>query len=170
MCPNAILWVGQRRISGIEGLGKGRRKGNWRGEDTCLRGRRIEGPIPASGSVRWTIRWWGRRKVETDFGDDFRQTDDACFCETVVRLAAGLGTPLVSFGCSSVEGRVRRLIWKGRKGTLRIPVNPTRAADIDDIPGLAVLDAEIGRCCPDELKGRGVVQGEDRVPLLVCHL
>ncbi len=50
----------------------------------------------------------GRRKVETDFGDDFRQADDTCFCKTVVRLAAGVDTPLVSFRCSSVERRVRR--------------------------------------------------------------
>lgn len=39
--------------------------------------------------------------------------------------------------------------------------------DVDDVAGLAVFDAEVGRCGADELEGLGVVQGEDGVPLFV---
>ena len=56
------------------------------------------------------------------------------------------------------------------KWDIRVAIDPARAADVDDVPGLAVLDAEVGRRGSHELEGRGVVQRDDRVPLLVCHL
>ena len=38
------------------------------------------------------------------------------------------------------------------------------AGDVDDAAGLAVLDAEIGRCLADEAEGCFAVDVEDRVP------
>jgi len=55
-------------------------------------------------------------------------------------------------------------------GDVRVPVYPARTADVDDIPRLAVLDSEIRRRGSDEFEGSGVVECDDRVPLLVCHL
>ena len=52
----------------------------------------------------------------------------------------------------------------------RVPARAARAADVDDASGFAVLDAEVGCRGADELEGRGGVEGEDGVPLLVRHL
>lgn len=53
---------------------------------------------------------------------------------------------------------------------LRIAVDSTRAADVDDAPRLAVLDPKVRRGCSHELERCSVVQGQDGVPLLVGHL
>jgi len=55
-------------------------------------------------------------------------------------------------------------------GLPRVAVQPGRRRDVDDVARRAVFDAEVGRCGPDQLERRRVVQREDRVPLLVCHL
>jgi hypothetical protein len=49
-------------------------------------------------------------------------------------------------------------------------MQPTRTANIHDIPGLAVLDAKVWCCCAYDLEGCGRVQVDDGVPLLVRHL
>lgn len=56
------------------------------------------------------------------------------------------------------------------KGDVRVTVDTAGAADVDDAAGLAVFDAEVGARGADELEGGGVVEGEDGVPLFVCHL
>ncbi len=53
---------------------------------------------------------------------------------------------------------------------LRVTVDSASTADVDDVSGFAVFDAEVGGCGSDEPKGRGVVEGEDGVPLFVGHL
>ena len=55
-------------------------------------------------------------------------------------------------------------------GNSRIAVQTARAADVDDTPRLAVLNAEVRGSGPDELEGCRAVQGDNGVPLLVCHL
>lgn len=45
-----------------------------------------------------------------------------------------------------------------------------RGGDVDDAAGGAVLHSEVRGCGTDELEGRGAVQGDDGVPLLVGHL
>ena len=53
---------------------------------------------------------------------------------------------------------------------VRFPVDAAGAADVDDVTGFAVLDAEKGGGSADELEGCGVVQSDDGFPLLVRHL
>ena len=55
-------------------------------------------------------------------------------------------------------------------GGLRVAVDAAGAADVDYVPWLAVLDAEVGRCGADEFEWCGVMQGDDCFPLFVCHL
>jgi hypothetical protein len=52
----------------------------------------------------------------------------------------------------------------------RIPIDTRRTRYIDNIPRLAVLDAEIRRRSPHNLERRGRVQVHNGVPLLVRHL
>ena len=49
----------------------------------------------------------------------------------------------------------------------RVAVQAGGRGDVDDVPGLAVFDAEVGSGGADELEGLGVVAGEDGVPLFV---
>lgn len=69
------------------------------------------------------------------------------FCETG---HAGFGEGVVGLACVAVEARGR--------------------GDVDDGAGFAVFDAEEGRSRADEFEWLRVVQGEDRVPLLVGRL
>ncbi len=55
-------------------------------------------------------------------------------------------------------------------GLTCVAIDTTGAADIDDVPRLPVLDAEIGRSGSHELERSSIVEGNDGVPLLVCHL
>lgn len=55
-------------------------------------------------------------------------------------------------------------------GLTCVAIDTTGAADIDDVPRLPVLDAEIGRRGSHELERSSIVEGNDGVPLLVCHL
>ncbi len=56
------------------------------------------------------------------------------------------------------------------RGVVRVAVDAAGAADVDDVSWFAVFDSEVGRCGSDKSEGGGVVEGEDCVPLLVCHL
>ena len=40
---------------------------------------------------------------------------------------------------------------------VRIAIDSTRTADIDDVSGLSVFDSEIWGGCPDKFKGGGVM-------------
>lgn len=60
---------------------------------------------------------------------------------------AGFGEGVVCLACVAVQTR--------------------GGGDVDDVPGLAVFDAEVGRCGADELEGLRVVEGQDGVPLFV---
>lgn len=51
-----------------------------------------------------------------------------------------------------------------------ISVRTARARDIDDNSLFTILDPEVRRSLPDQPEGRGVVNGDDSVPLLVCGL
>ena len=51
-----------------------------------------------------------------------------------------------------------------------ISVQAACARDVDNVPGLAVLDPEIRRCSAHNLEGRCSVQVDNRLPLLVRHL
>jgi len=55
-------------------------------------------------------------------------------------------------------------------GLTSIAIDATGAANIDDVPRLPIFDSEIGRSGSHELERRSVVEGNDGVPLLVCHL
>lgn len=55
-------------------------------------------------------------------------------------------------------------------GLTSVAIDATGAADIDDVPRLPVLDSEIGRSGSHELERSSIVEGNDGVPLLVCHL
>lgn len=55
-------------------------------------------------------------------------------------------------------------------GLTSIAIDATSATDVDDVPWLSVLDSEIWRGGSNELEGCGIVEGNNRVPLLVCHL
>ena len=57
-----------------------------------------------------------------------------------------------------------------KEGYSRISGRSTRAADVDDIPRLAILDPEIGRSGSDELEGSRVMNLQNGLPLLVGHL
>lgn len=46
----------------------------------------------------------------------------------------------------------------------------TRARDVDDVPGLSILDPEVRCCGSNDLERRGTVQVDNGVPLLVRHL
>lgn len=52
----------------------------------------------------------------------------------------------------------------------RVAVDARRRRDVDDGAGLAVLDAEVGGRGADNVEGRGGVQRDDGLPLLVRHL
>ena len=52
----------------------------------------------------------------------------------------------------------------------RIAIYSTRATDIDDVSRFAVFYSEIGSCGSDEFEGCGIVEGNYRIPLFVCHL
>jgi hypothetical protein len=51
-----------------------------------------------------------------------------------------------------------------------VSIHTTCTRDVDDVPGLAILDAEIRRRSPNNLERRGRVQIDNGVPLLVGHL
>lgn len=53
---------------------------------------------------------------------------------------------------------------------IRIAVDTARAADVDNHPGLLVLDAEVRRCGTYQAEWRCVVHGQHGVPLLIRHL
>lgn len=55
-------------------------------------------------------------------------------------------------------------------GLSGVTVDTGGGGDVDDVAGLAVLDAEEGSGSADELEGGGVVDGEHGLPLLVGHL
>ena len=52
----------------------------------------------------------------------------------------------------------------------RVSVQSTRAADVDNVPRLSVLDTEVGRRSPHNLERCCSVEVDNRVPLLVRHL
>lgn len=58
----------------------------------------------------------------------------------------------------------------GIVGLSRVPMDARGTRDVDDGPGLAVLDAEIRGGRADQTEGRLGVQVHDGVPLLVAHL
>ena len=62
------------------------------------------------------------------------------------------------------------MIVRDREDGLRVTVDAAGAADVDNVPGLAVFDTEVGRCGSDKFEGRGVMEGKDSVPLFICHL
>lgn len=51
-----------------------------------------------------------------------------------------------------------------------VPVDAGSGGDVHNAAWLAILDTEVGRSSTDELEGRGAVQGDDGVPLLVGDL
>ncbi len=51
-----------------------------------------------------------------------------------------------------------------------VAIHTTCARDVDDVPGLAVLDPKVRRCSPYNLEGRCRVQVDNGMPLLVRHL
>ena len=55
-------------------------------------------------------------------------------------------------------------------GLSRVAVHARRRGDVDDAAGLAVLDAEVRSGGADEVEGRGAVQTDNGVPLLVRRL
>ncbi len=55
-------------------------------------------------------------------------------------------------------------------GLTSVAIDTTGAADVDDIPRLPVLDSEVGRSGSHELERSSIMQGDDGIPLLVCHL
>ena len=92
------------------------------------------------------------------FGNDFRQPCDTSFRDPIVHLSSAhrSASPLIFPPCSGLN--------------IRIPVHACCTANIDDVPWLSVFDAEIRCRRPYQAKWRCVVQGDDSVPLLVCHL
>ena len=92
------------------------------------------------------------------FRDDLGEAGYAGFGEAVVGLPARNWLVLV----------VRRI--RKYRGNVRVAVDAAGAADVNDVSGLAVFDSEIRGCCSYEFEGRGVVESEDGIPLLVCHL
>lgn len=55
-------------------------------------------------------------------------------------------------------------------GLSGVAVHSGGGRDVDDVAGLAILDAEVGGGSPDELEGGGVVDSEHGLPLLVGDL
>jgi hypothetical protein len=55
-------------------------------------------------------------------------------------------------------------------GLAGVAVQARRRGDVDDVPGGAVFDAEVGCCGANEFEGLRVVQGEDGGPLFVGRL
>jgi hypothetical protein len=58
-------------------------------------------------------------------------------------------------------------------GVVQLPgisIHTRRTRDVDDVARLAVLDAEVRRRSAHDLEGRGSVQVDNGMPLLVCHL
>ena len=67
--------------------------------------------------------------------DDFCESSYACFRHTIVDL------PTTIYQSHQIGSDI--------SGHLRISVDTTCTADIDDIPRLSILDSEVGRCCSD---------------------
>ena len=89
-------------------------------------------------------------------GNDFCEPGHACFGHAIVDLAT---TIYQSYQIGS-----------DNSGHLRISVDTTCTADIDDIPWLPILDSKVWRCGSDKPEWRCVVECNYRVPLLVSHL
>lgn len=53
---------------------------------------------------------------------------------------------------------------------VRVSVDTTRTANVDNHSGLLVLDAEVRGCGADEAEWRCIVYGQHGVPLLIRHL
>ena len=53
---------------------------------------------------------------------------------------------------------------------IRFSVDPTGGTYVDDVSWFPIFDSEIGGCGSDELERGGIVEGDDCVPLFVCHL
>jgi hypothetical protein len=74
----------------------------------------------------------------------------------------------ILFGNGLGHARHTRL----RHGVVQLPsisIHTRRTRDVDDVPWLAVLDAEVWRRSAHNLERRGSVQVDDGVPLLVRH-
>ena len=80
---------------------------------------------------------------------------------------AKLGTPLLRNGLGEARdaGLGERVV-----DLAHVAVHARGGRDVDDAARLAVLDAEVGRRGAHEVEGRGAVQRDDGVPLLVGHL
>lgn len=80
---------------------------------------------------------------------------------------AELWTPLL---CDDLGETNDAGLGDGIVGLTRVAVDAGGGGDVDDVAGLAVLDAEVGGGGADELEGGGVVDCQHGVPLFVGHL
>lgn len=108
-----------------------------------------------------------------------RQRDEAAelLCGREARLDVAKGDGVYAHAERGAPLLCERLCEAGNAGLgegvvclPRVAVDARGAADVDDVAGGAVFDAEEGRRGADELERRRAVQRDDRVPLLVGGL
>lgn len=84
-----------------------------------------------------------------------------------VRSNAKLGAPFLR---NDFRQPVYACLCETVVGLAGVAVYARCGGDVDNAAGLAVGDAEVGRCFADEFEGCGVMQGYDVFPLFVGHL